>query len=254
MKQNVIKNVVTFILVFLLVSSFLGLFTIDKTRRQAIDVGTLVTEINDGKVESIEVAGDKLSVKLSDGTLQETQKEPTESLSTLLNNFSVSPDKLAEVKIDITNDTGLGFWMLTIAPIILPIIIIGFFIWMMMKQIQGANSKALMFGQSNAKQFQPQTKNRVTFSDVAGSHEAKIELSEIVEFLRKPQKFIELGAKIPKGVLLVGPPGTGKTLMARAVAGEAGVQFFHISGSEFVEMFLGVGASRACELFLTAKK
>ncbi|OGY90527.1 MAG: cell division protein FtsH [Candidatus Komeilibacteria bacterium RIFCSPLOWO2_01_FULL_52_15] len=254
MKQNVIKNVVTFILVFLLVSSFLSLFTIDKTRRQAIDVGTLVTEINDGKVESIEVAGDKLSVKLSDGTLQETQKEPTESLSTLLNNFSVSPDKLAEVKIDITNDTGLGFWMLTIAPIILPIIIIGFFIWMMMKQIQGANSKALMFGQSNAKQFQPQTKNRVTFSDVAGSHEAKIELSEIVEFLRKPQKFIELGAKIPKGVLLVGPPGTGKTLMARAVAGEAGVPFFHISGSEFVEMFVGVGASRVRDLFRKAKR
>ncbi|MBI4090539.1 MAG: AAA family ATPase, partial [Candidatus Komeilibacteria bacterium] len=193
-------------------------------------------------------------VVLADNTTERAFKEPSESLSTLLSNFSVAPDKLTAVKISVKNSGTAGFWLLTVAPILLPILIIGFFIWMMMRQIQGANSKAMMFGQSTAKQFQPQTKNKVTFANVAGSKEAKVELSEIVEFLRKPQKFISLGAKIPKGVLLVGPPGTGKTLMARAIAGEADVPFFHISGSEFVEMFVGVGASRVRDLFRKAKK
>ncbi len=255
MKNNLFKNIVTFTLVFLLVASALSLFTLDKPTATDVDVATLVNQINQEKVKMIEVDGDKLTVKLTDNsTTERTYKEPTESLSTLLSNFGVAPDKLAKLNITVKSETSTSFWLWTLLPIVLPILIIGFFIWMMMRQIQGANSKAMMFGQANAKQFQPQTKNKVTFKDVAGSKEAKVELSEIVEFLRKPQKFISLGAKIPKGVLLVGPPGTGKTLLARAIAGEAAVPFFHISGSEFVEMFVGVGASRVRDLFRKAKK
>ena len=124
----------------------------------------------------------------------------------------------------------------------------------MMRGAAGANSRAMMFGQSQAKEFEKDQKNKITFNDVAGAREAKEELKEIIEFLKQPKKFYELGARIPRGVLLLGSPGTGKTLMARAVAGEANVPFFHISGSEFVEMFVGVGASRVRDLFKKAKK
>jgi cell division protease FtsH len=136
----------------------------------------------------------------------------------------------------------------------LPWLLFFVFIWFLMfRQIQGAGNKALAFGKSRAK-LNPDLKNKVNFSDVAGADEAKEELEEIVEFLKEPKKFISIGAKIPKGVLLVGPPGTGKTLLARAIAGEAGVPFFSISGSDFVEMFVGVGASRVRDLFEQGKK
>ena len=135
---------------------------------------------------------------------------------------------------------------------VLPIAILIFIIWFMFRQFQGAGNKAFTFGKSRARKFEP--KDKITFSEVAGIEEAKIELSEVVEFLKDPQKFTKIGAKIPKGVLLVGPPGTGKTLLARAVAGEAGVDFFHMSGSDFVEMFVGVGASRVRDLFEQGKK
>ena len=136
---------------------------------------------------------------------------------------------------------------------LLPILIIGGFIFFMMRQAQGTNNQALSFGKSRARMFLG-NKTVVTFADVAGVDEAKTELQEVVEFLKYPEKFNSLGARIPRGVLLVGPPGTGKTLMARAVAGEAGVPFFSISGSEFVEMFVGVGASRVRDLFDQAKR
>lgn len=251
---SLLKNVVTFIVVFLLVASIFSFFDLSKNKVESIDIAALVQQINDENVKSIEVEGDKLTITLNDDTVRETKKEPNESLSALLTNFGVSPDKFTKIELTVKQNSGIGFWLWTVAPILLPILIIGFFIWMMMKQIQGANSRALMFGQSSAKQFQQETKNKSTFKDVAGSKEAKVELQEIIQFLRKPQRFISLGAKIPKGVLLVGPPGTGKTLMARAVAGEAAVPFFHISGSEFVEMFVGVGASRVRDLFRKAKK
>ncbi|HOV15049.1 MAG TPA: ATP-dependent zinc metalloprotease FtsH, partial [Spirochaetota bacterium] len=135
---------------------------------------------------------------------------------------------------------------------ILPIIILIFIIWFMFRQFQGAGNRAFSFGKSKAKKFE--AKEKITFAEVAGIDEAKVELSEVVEFLKDPQKFTKIGAKIPKGVLLIGPPGTGKTLLARAVAGEAGVDFFHMSGSDFVEMFVGVGASRVRDLFDQGKK
>lgn len=248
------KNIVTFIVVFLLVASVFSMFELSDTTTNKTDIAGLVQKINNEEVKRIEVTGDKLTVELNDGTMLKTDKEPAESLSTLLSNFGVAPEKITKLNITVKQDSSPSFWFWSIAPILLPVLIIGFFIWMMMKQVQGANSRALMFGQSNAKQFQDGSKNKVSFKDVAGSKEAKVELQEVVEFLRKPQKFIQLGAKIPKGVLLVGSPGTGKTLMARAVAGEAGVPFLHISGSEFVEMFVGVGASRVRDLFRKAIK
>jgi len=139
-------------------------------------------------------------------------------------------------------------------PFLIPFFLIGLVIFFMMRQVQGVNNRAMSFGQSGAREVTPEAKNRVAFKDVAGLEESKEELREIVEFLKNPKKFTVLGAKIPKGVLLMGSPGTGKTLLARAVAGEANVPFFHIAGSEFVEMFVGVGASRVRDLFRKAKK
>ena len=144
-------------------------------------------------------------------------------------------------------------WISLIATFVLPLLIIGVFIFFMMRQAQGTNNQAMSFGKSRARMFTG-NKPTVTFADVAGVDEAKEELQEVVEFLKYPEKFVALGARIPRGVLLVGPPGTGKTLLARAVAGEAGVPFFSISGSEFVEMFVGVGASRVRDLFDQAKR
>lgn len=249
-----VKNIAIFVIVFLIMASFFSLFDLQNEEKNETDIATLIQNLQEQKVSSIEVVGDKLTITLTDGTIQETEKEPTESLSTLLSNFGVTQDQLKDVKIQIKQNSGVGFWLLAVSPILLPILIIGFFIWMMMRQIQGANSRAMTFGQSTAKQFRQESKHKITFKDVAGAKEAKTELQEVVQFLRKPQRFISLGAKIPKGVLLVGAPGTGKTLMARAVAGEAAVPFFHISGSEFVEMFVGVGASRVRDLFRKAKK
>jgi len=138
---------------------------------------------------------------------------------------------------------------------LLPILFIVFFFWYLSRQVKGAGMQAFTFGQSKARITDPNDKNnKVTFKDVAGCKEAKEELKEIVDFLKSPKKFLDIGARIPKGVILTGAPGTGKTLLARAVAGEAGVPFFHLSGSEFVEMFVGVGASRVRDLFKMAKK
>jgi cell division protease FtsH len=251
---SLVRNIATFVVVALLFLSILSFFNIDETKNENIDIATVIQQINAEQIKSITVIGDNLTVTLANGSTEKATKEPSESLSTLLKNFGVTPDKLAKLQIVIKQDTSFSYWFWSIAPIVFPLLIIGFFLWLMMRQIQGANSKAMMFGQSTAKQFQDQGNNKISFKDVAGSTEAKVELQEVVEFLRKPQKFISLGAKIPKGVLLVGPPGTGKTLMARAIAGEAGVPFFHISGSEFVEMFVGVGASRVRDLFRKAKK
>ncbi|HBU10764.1 MAG TPA: cell division protein FtsH, partial [Candidatus Moranbacteria bacterium] len=183
-------------------------------------------------------------------------KEPQSSLTESLNNYGVDKEKIKDVKIDIKQASGFSAFASNILlPFLLPFLLIGAFIWFMLRQAQRGNSQAMSFGMSKARMTDPKDKNkRTTFADVAGAKEAKEELGEIVEFLKHPKKFIAIGAKIPKGVLLLGSPGTGKTLMAKAVAGEAGVPFFNISGSEFVEMFVGVGASRVRDLFKQAKK
>jgi cell division protease FtsH len=214
----------------------------------------LIEVIKNEEVNSLLVAGDKIKIELKDGEELEVKKEPEESLSALLNNFQVNPELLKDVNISIEEKPVWEVWLVSILPFLIPVLIILAFFFFAMRGLQGANSKAMSFGQSAAKDFNLDLKNKVNFKDVAGAKEAKEELLEIVEFLKFPKKFQELGAKIPRGVLLLGSPGTGKTLLARAVAGEAKVPFFHMSGSEFVEMFVGVGASRVRSLFQKAKK
>ena len=210
--------------------------------------------VKDGEIVSIEVKGDLLTGEKKDTTKVESKKEAGASVLATLSAYGVSSSTLASTTVAIKNDRGLSFWG-SLVPIILPILFLGLMIWWLGRGIKGANMQALSFGQSRAKIIYPDDANqKVTFKDVAGAKEAKAELEEIVEFLRAPKKFTDIGAEIPKGVLLMGPPGTGKTMLARAVAGEAGVPFFHLSGSEFEEMFVGVGASRVRDLFDMAKK
>ncbi|MCG2700953.1 ATP-dependent zinc metalloprotease FtsH, partial [Candidatus Parcubacteria bacterium] len=223
-------------------------------KEEKVGIEMLINQINSGEVESIVIEGDELKVSLTSGESETVKKEIGETLSELLNNFGVEKEKLANIKIEVKDESGLDFWLTSILPFLLPFLLIGLFIYFMMRGVQGANSRAMMFGQSQAKEFSKDTKEKTTFKDVAGVKEAKEELKEVVEFLKQPKKFLELGARIPRGVLLLGSPGTGKTLLARATAGEAGVPFFSISGSEFVEMFVGVGASRVRDLFKKAKK
>jgi len=252
--KNLIKNFLLFLGIFLIIAAVFSAFSSDTVKSKSVGIEALVAGINQANISEIVVSGDKITATLKDGTQETTRKETTESLSTLLSNLGVAPEKLTDIKISIEDESGWNYFLLNILPFLLPLLIIGGFFFFMMRGVQGSNSRAMSFGQSTAKDFKPDDKNRITFKDVAGAKEAKEELKEIVEFLRFPKKFHELGAKIPRGVLLLGSPGTGKTLLARSVAGEAQVPFFHMSGSEFVEMFVGVGASRVRSLFEKAKK
>lgn len=232
-----------------------ALFRVDQNPPQETTLNALVTNINEGKVEKLEVKNDEMVVKLKDADETfKTKKEEDSSVTETLVNLGVNQEKFNEVEITIEGRSGLGYWAATLLPFAIPVVILFVIIFYATKTIQKGNSKAMMFGKSPAKKVDPNAKNKVTFKDIAGIEEAKEELNEVVEFLKHPKKFKELGAEIPKGVLLVGPPGTGKTLLARAVAGQADVPFFHIAGSEFVEMFVGVGASRVRDLFNKAKK
>ena len=250
------KNIVIFVLVIIALS--VGLYFVQLPTAEPTEVGvqTFLTEVRDGNVQKIEVEGATVTITLNDeaGTKQQFRKEAGEPLSTLLSNYGLSQEEIDKVReIEIGEAPGESIFI-SILPIAVPLLLFGIVIFIFFRQIQGANSRALSFGQSGARQVDVNRKQKVRFKDVAGLAEAKEELQEVVEFLKHPKKFLDLGAKIPKGVLLMGPPGTGKTLMAKAVAGEAAVPFFSISGSEFVEMFVGVGASRVRDLFKKAKK
>lgn len=251
--NNIVRNIFLIFLTFIVVSALLTVFDGGK-KTENIGLNQLVSEINSGQIDSIEVDGSVLHIKQKDQKEQTAEKEPNQSLSELLNNFGVSSEKMSAINIKVKDNSGTNFWISTVLPFVVPFVLIAFFIYFMMRQVQGANNKAMMFGQSQAKEFDSQKKDKISFKDVAGVKEAKEELKEVVDFLRHPKKFIDIGARIPRGVLLLGSPGTGKTLLARAVAGEANVPFLSISGSEFVEMFVGVGASRVRDLFKRAKK
>ncbi|MCB0114089.1 MAG: AAA family ATPase, partial [Caldilineaceae bacterium] len=208
-----------------------------------------------GDVTRLVVQGEEITVERGgDQDPAQTRKEPGESVLDTLRALGVSEAQLERLPIVVESapNTGAFFnWLIMLLPMIL---IFGFFIFIMRQAGGGGQNRAMQFGRSRARKMDEADRPTVTFEDVAGSEEAKQELQEVVEFLREPQKFASLGARIPKGVLMVGSPGTGKTLLAKAVAGEAGVPFFSISGSEFVEMFVGVGASRVRDLFEQAKK
>lgn len=257
-KRNVPGNstsIINFILIFLIIIVGYSLLSSNTNEKQNIGLSELANDINSDKVSSITVKGEGLEIKYKDETEKESKKELEASLTETLANYGVPSDKLTAVKIEVQDESGFFYWFANLAPFILPLVILGFFVWMITRQVKGAGMQAFTFGQSKARMTSPSDKKqRVTFKDVAGAKEAKEELSEIVDFLKNPKKFIDIGARIPKGILLMGAPGTGKTLLARAVAGEAGVAFFSISGSEFVEMFVGVGASRVRDLFKVAKQ
>jgi cell division protease FtsH len=220
----------------------------------------LTDAASSGKVQEITMDGDRLSVKLNGASEPVTAIVPPGSQGTVVYDqicnaagFSTTAECAASIKFNPVEPSAAGGIITLLITALLPVLLIGGFIIFMMRQAQGTNNQAMSFGKSRARMFLG-NKTVVTFNDVAGVDEAKQELTEVVEFLKYPEKFNSLGARIPRGVLLVGPPGTGKTLLARAVAGEAGVPFFSISGSEFVEMFVGVGASRVRDLFEQAKR
>jgi cell division protease FtsH len=222
--------------------------------QEAVSINQVATDVQLEKVAKIQEDDDRLLVSYEDGTEKISYKEPTSTLVEQLTALGVSPDRLASTVIDIEiKPPSAWLGVATALGYILPFVILAGVFWFVFRQAQGSNNAALSFGKSRARMFTGENPT-VTFEDVAGVTEAKEELKEVVEFLREPDKFITLGARIPKGVLLVGLPGTGKTLMAKAVSGEAGVPFFSISGSEFVEMFVGVGASRVRDLFDQAKR
>ncbi len=219
---------------------------------EVISLQELASGIKEENVSKVTVDRDTLDIEQKNGDLATSYKEPDISLVSSLANLGVSPQQLSQVEIKIAPPSGLFGW-LGILSWVLPLILISAFFLIIFRQAQSSGNQAVSFGRSRARMFAGE-KPTVTFEDVAGVEEAKQELNEVVEFLKEPQKFIALGARIPKGVILLGAPGTGKTLMAKAVSGEAGVPFFSISGSEFVEMFVGVGASRVRDLFDQAKR
>ena len=258
-KRKMWTNVATTFIIFFLIISLYSFIADYGKKTTAISISELARDVNAGLVSDIVVKGENLDITYvsKDGVTAEktTQKEETTALSDTLKNYGVTPVQLGTVKIEIQKESGFWYWLINLAPIIIPVLFIVFFLWFMTRQVKGAGMQAFTFGESKARLVSPDDKkSRVTFKDVAGVKEAKEELKEIVDFLRNPKKFLDIGARIPKGILLMGAPGTGKTLLARAVAGEAGVAFFSISGSEFVEMFVGVGASRVRDLFKVAKQ
>ncbi len=249
--SNTLRLTLFWIIMVVIVSAVFGLGSVQDNLKE-VSIANVISRANDGKIERIEGQGDELKVT------PEGQKDPTErsyiqgGVSTLLrDNVLNEKGRKTTISDSAPSQTGNTLWNLAI--IIVPVLLIGALFFFMMRQAQGQNNQAMGFGKSKAKLY-GLDKEKVVFADIAGNDSAKQDLEEVVDFLKHPKKYQDLGAKIPKGVLLVGNPGTGKTMLARAVAGEANVPFFSISGSEFVEMFVGVGASRVRDLFSKAKK
>ncbi|MGB7337712.1 MAG: ATP-dependent metallopeptidase FtsH/Yme1/Tma family protein, partial [Phototrophicaceae bacterium] len=235
-------------------------FTSNQQRTSSdLSITELVDALEAGQITDIVIrGGEEIEVTYAATTdgVQRTEAsfiDVSDSLVTTLTEYGVSSDALRDVNISYEPGDQTRALLIQFAIAIIPFLIIGWFVWRMMRSVRSGQDQAMNFGRSRARVSRDMERPQVTFDDVAGAQEAKEELKEVVEFLKEPEKFIRLGARVPKGVLMVGPPGTGKTLMARAVAGEAGAPFFSISGSEFVEMFVGVGASRVRDLFERAK-
>jgi cell division protease FtsH len=253
MDPKIFKNSFIYMVVFVAVVAIIFTFLQSPTGNTSRSLGWMIDQARAGNVTTIQVNGDSLKVSTLDQRQFNVVKEPNTSIVSLLADADVSVGE-GPGKVDVQPNGGSAFAsVLGLLINFLPLIFFGAVLIFFMRQAQGGNNQAMNFGKSKAKLFL-ENRPAVSFEDVAGVEEAKIELQEIVEFLKFPEKFEKLGAKIPSGVLLIGPPGGGKTLLARAVSGEAQVPFFAISGSEFVEMFVGVGASRVRDLFEQAKK
>ena len=256
MPKSLRNNIIPIILIMLVIGYAVTQFANTARRQETYDITAMVRDVKDGKVKSISVSAEKTSMRVvyrDDSTKPVTvNKEDVVDVTALLNNYGVTSEQLAGVTIAVESVpilaqiSGALLWLL-------PMLLIAGFFLVTMRRAQSGADQAFSFGRSRARRMTSENPV-VTFADVAGCDEAKTELVEVVDFLKNPEKFIQLGARIPKGVLLIGPPGTGKTLLAKAIAGEAGVPFFSLSGSEFVELFVGVGASRVRDLFDQAKK
>lgn len=254
MSSSWFRNSFVYLLILVAVAAlFFSIFQAP-SETPMMSLGELADAARGGRVEEIRVSGDELTVTLMDGDSEEykSRKEPGVGILETLRDLGVSEAQRGNIRLEVEEPSQWGNWLALLSGF-LPLIFVGALFIFLMRQAQSGNNQALSFGRSRARLFTGD-KPQVTFDDVAGVEEAKHELYEVVEFLREPEKFTSLGARIPKGVLLVGAPGTGKTLLSRAVAGEANVPFFSISGSEFVEMFVGVGASRVRDLFDQAKR
>ncbi|MBI5034546.1 MAG: ATP-dependent zinc metalloprotease FtsH [Chloroflexi bacterium] len=249
-----LRNGLIYLLILVAVVALFFQFFQQPKQPNSIPISKVAQSVQAGTVKKVVSTGTNLTVTYKDSNIQEvaTKANRDQSVEEALKNLGVSADKIAAVEITYENPTQWGD-IIGLLSAFLPLIFVGALFFFLMRQAQSGNNQAMAFGKSRARVFSGD-KPTVTFADVAGVDEAKAELAEVVEFLKEPEKFTSLGARIPKGVLLVGPPGTGKTLLARAVAGEANVPFFSISGSEFVEMFVGVGASRVRDLFDQAKR
>ena len=254
--KNLAKNFIFVLLIFLIISGIFTMFSQPLEKEKEIALTQLVQDINQEKVKKIVITGNDVSITYLDDTKAKSKKEAETALSQSFINYGVAQEKLNKVEIESKEERGIMFWLGPISLLLFPLLILGLFFWLIFRQAKSGAMQAFNFSKARARLFgaEGHPKEKITFKDVAGLVEAKEELKEVVDFLKNPKKYLQMGARIPRGVLLLGPAGVGKTLLARAVAGEANVPFFSISGSEFVEMFVGVGASRVRDLFSTAKK
>ena len=251
-----LKNLFYILLIFLLISAVFTLFFSPFEGGEEISLTQLVDDINQGKVKKVTVAGSEIDILYNNDSTAKTRKETESSLTESLTNFGVNQEKIKGIQIETKPEGGAWIWLSPLLMFGLPIALFIFFFFFIFRQAKAGANQAIGFTKARARLFgaEGHPKTKITFKDVAGLKESKQELEEVVDFLKNSGKYLRMGARIPRGVLLMGPSGTGKTLMARAVAGEAGVPFFHMSGSEFVEMFVGVGSARVRDLFQTAKK
>jgi cell division protease FtsH len=247
-----IRNGLIYLIIIVIVLALFYNVYSASTGLTTVPITAVAEDAREGRISKIVVSGDDLEITRTNGVEVVSRKEPGADITEVLTNLGVTQEMLNGITIEVQTPSAWGSWFAILSSL-LPLVLLGGLLLFMMRQAQSGNSQALSFGKSRARMFSGD-KPTVTFDDVAGVEEAKQELLEVVEFLKEPEKFNALGARIPKGVLMVGPPGCGKTLMARAVSGEADVPFFSISGSEFVEMFVGVGASRVRDLFEQAKR
>ncbi len=251
LSKNFIWVLIALMAISLLYSSLAGFLGEEKE----IPLSGVVEKIKAGEVAEILVTDGAMEIKLKNGETVSAGKEFESGITETLRNYGIKPEELKDIKISVENRGGFNFALAVLLPILGPVLLIAFFIWFTARKVQQGSMQAFSFGQSRARLISPEgQKEKITFKDVAGVKEAKEELKEVVDFLKYPKKFLDIGAKIPKGVLLVGPPGTGKSLLAKAVSGEASVPFFYMSASEFIELFVGVGSSRVRDLYRLAKK
>ena len=254
--KNLAKNFVFVLLIFLVISGVFTLFQQPFEKVKELSLTQLVEEINQEKIKKVVVSGNELQIVYKDDSKARSRKETEAALSQSLINYGVDKEKLTKVEIGTKEAGGTWNWLGPVLFAILPLLLFGLFFWMIFRQARTGAMQAFDFTKARARLFgaEGQPKERITFKDVAGLKEAKQELTEVVDFLKNPKKYLQMGAKIPRGVMLIGAPGTGKTMLAKAVANESNVPFFSISGSEFIELFVGVGSSRVRSLFDQARK